>query len=484
VPVPSRQQIDLFAARLSAEVKAAVADGTTAGVAKRAEVLAADYDDADRLRRTAGRIRQHALDHLDEYLPQAEARLAARGVQVHFAWDTSTARELILRLIQEDGGRRVAKSKSMVSEELDLARWLNERGVETVETDLGELIVQLDDDHPSHVVKPIIHKNRREIANTFETHGLGDYDDEPETITRRAREWLRPKFLGAEIGITGANFISAESGRAAIVTNEGNARFSLSSCRTHILITGIEKIVPRDRDLALLLALLGRSATGQRMTSYVELVGGPRAPDRPAGPENVHVVFLNNHRTEVLASDCRQILRCIRCGACMNICPVYRQTSGHAYRQVYPGPVGAVLDPLLAGPERFAELADLPRASTLCGACSEVCPVDIPLHDLLVRHRTRAVRQKTRAANLGTPGLGAWARIATMPSAWRASMRASRALNHVPLDLLPLYPLRAWLAERTLPEWRGGRFRAWMEARETPGPSDDADGGGEGEDGR
>jgi L-lactate dehydrogenase complex protein LldF len=465
VTVLSRQQIDRYAAMLSGEVKAAVLEGTTVGVAKRAEVLAADFEDPDRLRRIAGRIRQHALDYLHEYLPRAEARLEARGIRVHYAWDVESARDLILGLIREDGGRRVAKSKSMVSEELDLARWLNERGVETVETDLGELIVQLDDDHPSHVVKPIIHKNRREIASTFETHGLGPYDDEPETITRRARDWLRPKFLGAEIGITGANFVSAESGRAVIVTNEGNARFSLSSCRTHILITGIEKIVPRDRDLALMLALLGRSATGQRMTSYVELVGGPRPRGRPSGPTQVHVVFLNNHRTDALASDCSEILRCIRCGACMNVCPVYRQSSGHAYRQVYPGPVGAALDPLLAGPGGFAEFADLPRASTLCGACSEVCPVDIPLHELLVRHRARAVQGKARAANLGTPGMGAWARVATMPAALRAGMRASKAMNHLPLGLMPLYPLRAWLDQRTLPEWRGGRFREWLANR-------------------
>jgi L-lactate dehydrogenase complex protein LldF len=477
VAVLSRQQLDRYAAMLSGEVKAAVLDGATAGVDKRAEVLAADFADPDRLRRTAGRIRQHALDHLHEYLPRAEAQLEARGIRVHYAWDVEAARALILELIREDGGRRVAKSKSMVSEELDLARWLNDQGVETVETDLGELVVQLDDDHPSHIVKPIIHKNRREIATTFESHGLGAYDDEPETITRRARDWLRPKFLDAEIGITGANFISAESGRAVIVTNEGNARFSLSSCRTHILITGIEKIVPRDRDLALLLALLARSATGQRTTSYVELVGGPRPPDRPSGPENVHVVFLDNHRTDALASDCREILRCIRCGACMNICPVYRQSSGHAYRQVYPGPVGAALDPLLAGHDRFAEFADLPRASTLCGACSEVCPVDIPLHELLVRHRARAVREKTRAANLGTPGMGAWARVATMPSVWRASMRASRAMNHLPLDLLPLHPLRAWLEQRTLPASRGGRFREWLASR------DGRRAGEEGEDG-
>ena len=472
--VRSRQPIDHYAATLSAEVKAAVADGTTAGVAKRAEVLAADYADPDRLRRVAGQIRQHALDHLHEYLPRAEAQLQARGIGVHYAWDAEAARSIVLELIRADGGRRVAKSKSMASEELDLARWLNEQGVETVETDLGELVVQLDDDHPSHVVKPIIHKNRREIAATFEARGLGPYDDEPETITRRAREWLRPKFLAAEIGITGANFVSAESGRAAIVTNEGNARFSLSSCRTHILITGIEKVVPRDRDLALLLALLGRSATGQRMTSYVELVGGPRGPGRQSGPDNVHVVFLNNHRTDALASDCREILRCIRCGACMNVCPVYRQASGHAYRHVYPGPVGAVLDPLLAGRDGFAAVADLPRASTLCGACAEVCPVNIPLQDLLVRHRARAVREKARAANLGTPSMGAWARLATMPGAWRAGMRVGRALNHLPLERLPVYPVRAWCDQRTLPEWRGGRFREWLRRR-PPADEDSGD---------
>lgn len=461
-----RQQIDSFAAGLSDEVRAAVADGTTVGVSKRVEVLATDYPDPDLLRRTAGDIRQHALDHLDRYLEEAESALRQRGAQVHYAWDPESARRIVLDLIRADGGKRVAKSKSMVSEELDLTRWLNAQGVDCIETDLGELIVQLDDDTPSHVVKPIIHKNRREIATTFEAHGLGDYNDDPETITRRARDWLRPRFLNAEIGITGANFLSAESGRAAIVTNEGNARFSLASCRTHILITGIEKVVPRDRDLALLVALLARSATGQRMTSYLELIGGARGEGQPNGPESLHVIFLNNNRTEALASDCNEILRCIRCGACMNVCPVYRQTSGHAYRQVYPGPVGAVLDPLLAGEEGFPALADLPRASSLCGACSAVCPVNIPLRDQLVRHRVRALETDAREANLGTPSMGPWARLATLPGAWRTSLRASRLMNHIPLGLLPMPAVRAWLEERTLPEFRGGRFRQWMRDRQ------------------
>ena len=247
------------------------------------------------------------------------------------------------------GATRMVKAKTMVSEEIGLAAYLEKRGIEALETDLGEFIVQIDKDHPSHIVRPIIHKNRAEIARSFEREGLGAYNDDPETITRRAREFLRHKYLAADVGLTGANFVSAESGRLVVVTNEGNSRFSLAAPRCHIALIGIEKLVPRDRDLALFLNLLARSATAQQITVYTEFISGPKLTTQPDGPEEMHVIFVDNGRTEVLAGDCREILRCIRCGACLNVCPVYRQASGHAYRSVYPGPLGAVLSPLLAG---------------------------------------------------------------------------------------------------------------------------------------
>ncbi|MCD8482599.1 MAG: lactate utilization protein, partial [Verrucomicrobia bacterium] len=343
--------------------------------------------------------------------------------------------------------------------------FLEKHGIEAVETDLGEFIVQIDGDHPSHIVTPIVHKNRRQVAESFERHGLGAYNDDPTTITRRARNFLRGKYLEADVGLTGANFVSAESGRIVLVTNEGNARFSMAAPKVHIVLVGIEKLVPYDKDLGLFLALLGRSATGQHLTVYTQFIGGPHAEQQPDGPEHMHVVFLDNRRTEVLASECKEILRCIRCGACLNVCPIYRQASGHAYRSVYPGPVGAVLSPLLQGP-KFSELADLPKASSLCGACNEVCPVDIPIPDLLLRLRNKGKTEKAPKASIGTPGFGMWSILATQPAAWKTALRMGHVMNLTPHRLLNIHPsAKAWQSARDLPEFRGGAFRDWFKNR-------------------
>lgn len=461
----SKQEIDVFAQTLTDEVRATVRDGTTSGVTKRRDVLAADYGTPDPLRELAGNIKQHTLEHLDQYLEQAEQRLTANGAKVHFAWDGDAAKEIILGILEARGAKTICKSKSMASEEIELNHYLADKGYEMIETDLGEFILQLDNDHPSHVVKPIIHKNRRQIATTFEKHGLGAYNDEPQVITQRARKYLRQKYLQAEVTMTGGNFISAESGRIVIVTNEGNSRFGMAGAKCHIALIGIEKIVPTDRDLAVMLNLLGRSATGQQLTVYTEFVKGPKSAMQPEGPEEMHVILFNNNRTEILASECREILRCIRCGACMNVCPVYRQSSGHAYRAVYPGPLGAVLSPLLAGQHRFKEFADLPKASSLCGACQEVCPVNIPIPDLLLRLRNKAKLEHAGKAAIGTPDMTLWAVMATNPAVWTTGLKTANLLNSVPYDMLPLAPLRAWTRTRTLPKWRGGKFRAWMKNR-------------------
>ena len=465
----SSQVIDQYAADLEESVRASVRGGSAAGTEKRQSVLFGDLPDADRLRSLAGELKQHVLDHLDTYLEKAEAALKANGARVHYAWDADAACERVEEILRASSVRAVTKSKSMVSEEVGLNESLAAKGYDLVETDLGEFILQLDGDHPSHVVKPIIHKNRSEIARTFEKHGLGAYDDEPEVITRRARTHMRRKYLAAEATITGANFVSAESGRICIVTNEGNSRFGLAGARIHIALVGIEKIVPRDRDLGLLLNLLGRSATGQALTVYTEFVSGPKAAEGASGPEEFHVVFVNNRRTEVLESDCREILRCIRCGACMNVCPVYRQASGHAYRSVYPGPLGAVLGPLLAGAEGFPELADLPKASSLCGACNEVCPVDIPIPDLLLRLRDKGKREHAAKSSVDAPPMGAWAWVARSPALWRASLRSANMLNLLPYEKIPFGPLGRWTRDRTLPPWRGGKFRAWAKNRKKGG---------------
>jgi L-lactate dehydrogenase complex protein LldF len=438
-------------------------DGASSGTDKRYQILHADYQDPDALRRLAARIKDHTLHHLDRFLEQAEARLSERGARVHFAADGEVAKTTILNILRDHGVTRLTKSKSMAAEEIHLNPFLIEHGVECLESDLGEFIVQLDDDMPSHIVKPIIHKNRREIAATFLREGVApDYNDDPETITRRARSFLRRKYMEAQACITGANFVSAESGRVVLVTNEGNSRFGLAPVEVHIALVGIEKIVPTDHDLGVFLNLLGRSATGQQLTVYTEFICGPRSAKQPHGPRHFHLVFLDNGRSGVLATRCREILRCIRCGACQNVCPVYRQASGHAYRSPYGGPVGAVLSPLLFA-DRFPELADLPKASSLCGACNEVCPVDIPLPDLLLRLRDKA--KQLHIFSPGTPPLGGFAILASSPKLWRAAMRMAPLANHVPLEAFPLRPLSDWLGQRTLPEFRGGRFRRWLKQR-------------------
>lgn len=456
------QKIDQFATTLRDETRRSVYQSTKATHEKRTKVLFDHFADPNRLRHLAGEIKQHVVENLDTYLPAVEAKLQSNGVKVHWAATAESACEAVLGIMRARGATKMVKAKTMVSEEIELAHYLEKHGIEALETDLGEFIVQIDHDHPSHIVRPIIHKSRREIATSFEREGLGAYNDDPETITRRARTFLRQKYLQADVGLTGANFVVAESGRLVLVTNEGNSRFCLAATKCHIALVGIEKILPHDRDLALLLNLLARSATAQQLTVYTEFISGPKSPTQPDGPEEMHVIFVDNGRTEVLATECRDILRCIRCGACLNVCPIYRQASGHAYRSVYPGPVGAVLSPLLAG-EKFSELADLPKASSLCGACNEVCPVNIPIPDLLLRLRDKAKREHVPSP--GTPPMGAWALLASQPTVWKAALFGGKALNYLPTKFIPVPALRAWEDKRTLPAWRGGEFRKWMKSR-------------------
>jgi L-lactate dehydrogenase complex protein LldF len=456
------EPLDRFAAAQGESRRSAVRLGSKAGHDKRTETLARDYADPDGLRRLAGEIKQHTLDHLDVYLERAQTELEAHGARVHFAADADEACRTVLAILERRGAKRIVKTKSMATEEIELGAFLERHGIDSVETDLGEFIVQLDRDRPSHIVKPIMHRDRREVARTFEGHGLGAYDDTPEVITRRARAYLRRKYLEADAAVTGANFVSAESGRLVLVTNEGNSRFCLAATRCHIALCGIEKLVPRDRDLAVFLNLLARSATGQALSVYTEFISGPRRPGQPDGPEEIHVIFLDNGRSDILAGEAREILRCIRCGACLNVCPVYRQSSGHAYRGVYSGPVGAVLTPLLAG-ERFAEFADLPRASSLCGACNDVCPVDIPIPELLLRLRDRGKRAGVEPTGAALP-MARFARLASRPASWRRALRLGRLLGLVPAPLRPR-ALRVWGQSHALPPWRGGAFRKWMAGR-------------------
>ena len=278
------QPIDRFAATLPAAQRAAVYLGTKTTHEKRTRMLFDQFSDPNRLRTIAGEIKQHIVENLDTYLPQVEAKLQANGVNVHWAGTPDEACAAVLNIMQARGAKKMVKAKTMVSEEIELVHYLQKHGIEALETDLGEFIVQIDHDHPSHIVRPIIHKNRREIAQSFEREGLGAFNDDPGTITRRARQFLRHKYLAADVGLTGANFVSAESGRLVVVTNEGNSRFSLAATKCHIALVGIEKLVPRDRDLSLLLNLLARSATAQQLTVYTEFISGPKSPARCSWP--------------------------------------------------------------------------------------------------------------------------------------------------------------------------------------------------------
>jgi L-lactate dehydrogenase complex protein LldF len=437
-------------------VKAAVYEGTRVPTQWRRDILTRDYSEPDALRKLASQVKQHTLDHLEEYLVKAEQALTANGAEVYFAETVDRAKQLALDVLKREDAKVVVKSKSMLTEELHLNSFLAKHGVECVETDLGEYVIQIDNDVPSHIIKPIVHKNRRDIARSFEREGLGAYNDDPETITRRARVHLRKSFLRADCGMTGANFVSAESGRIVLVTNEGNARWCTTAPRLHIVMVGIEKLVPRDKDLGLFLNLLARSAVGQQLTVYTQFVNGPRSLGKD-GPDKMVVIFVDNGRSSVLGGEYRDILRCIRCGACQNVCPVYRQASGHAYRATYQGPIGAVLSPLL-GNNDFPDLADLPKASSLCGACNEVCPVDIPIPDLLLRLRDKAFQQGAGKAKKGTPPMGPWAWLATHPTAWRTALTAANAL---PLKAAPVPAMHRWLGSRDLPPVKGGTFRRW-----------------------
>jgi len=349
------------------------------------EIRWREMPDIQAARRLASEIKQHTLEHLDYYLDQLKAAVERNGGKVYFASDGEEARKIIFDIIAKTNSKRIIKSKSMASEEIELTAHLEKAGLDVVETDLGEFIVQVSHDRPSHLVAPIIHKDRGSIATVFSQYFGTPYNDDPPTLTRQARAFLRDRFRRADLGMTGGNFLIAETGQVCVVENEGNARQSLTTPRVLVSLVGIEKLVPRMADLAVMIKMLARSSTGQSMTVYTSIFGGPRKAGEKDGPEEFHLVLLDNGRTEILADpEYREILRCIRCGACLNVCPIFRNIGGHAYGSVYPGPIGALLSPLLGGLENYS---DLPQASTLCGACYHACPVkiDIPRHLVSLR---------------------------------------------------------------------------------------------------
>ncbi|MGA3263207.1 MAG: lactate utilization protein B [Terracidiphilus sp.] len=357
--------------------------------AKRAK-LVAEKTDWQELRTTASATRTHALENLGYYLEQFEARCTAAGGTVHWASDAAEARRIILEILRRENATEVIKIKTMTSAEIQLNPFLEAAGVSAYETDLAEIILQLGEEEPSHIVVPALHINRSQVCEIFARRmGLKDLSDDPKALTNAARTWLRQKFLAIPTAISGANFLIAETGAVAVVESEGNGRMCLTLPRAMITLAGIEKVLPRFQDLEVVLQLLARSAVGERMNPYTSLWTGVTPGD---GPQSFHVVLLDNGRSSILARPReRQTLKCIRCAACMNTCPVYRQTGGHAYGSVYPGPIGSILTPQLM---RMRHAQSLPYASSLCGACYEVCPVKINIPEVLLDLRAQVTDQE------------------------------------------------------------------------------------------
>lgn len=370
-----------------------VAHATDVIQAKRAR-LVAEKTDWQELRTAAASIRDHALANLGIYLEEFEAHCTAAGGVVHWARHAAEARNIILDLLRQERAREVIKIKTMTSAEIQLNPFLESNGIRATETDLAEIILQLGNGEPSHIVVPALHVNRSQVRDIFARRmGLPELSDDPQALTAAARQYLRQKFLSVPVAICGANFLIAETGSVAIVESEGNGRMCLTLPRTLIALAGIEKVLPRYQDLEVMLQVLARSATGERMSPYTSLWTGVTPGD---GPQRFHVILLDNGRASILAREReRQTLRCIRCAACMNACPVYRQTGGHAYGSVYPGPIGAILTPQLT---HMRHAQSLPYASSLCGACYEVCPVKINIPEVLIDLRAQVTDQERREA--------------------------------------------------------------------------------------
>lgn len=397
-----------------------------------------DAGELEALRDLGEAIRQDALARLPELLTELEAKLVATGVRVHWAETPDDANEIVLSIAQAHRAKRIIKGKSMASEEIELNHYLAERGVTCTESDLGEFIVQLADEKPSHIVMPAIHKTKRDIARLFEAN-IADaaYTEDVDELIQTGRRALRHAFVDADIGLSGANFAAADTGTLWLVENEGNGRLSTTVPDVHIAIMGIEKVVAKLEYIVPLSSLLTRSATGQAITTYFNLISGPRREGERDGPREMHVVLLDNGRTQAYADEqLRATLQCIRCGACMNHCPVYTRIGGHAYGTTYPGPIGKIISPHLLGLEATA---DLPTASSLCGACGEVCPVRIPIPQLLIRLRTEANRAPDESVSHPLRGQGAnySAREQIVWRFWRGAFAHPRA-----------YRLFRWAATR------------------------------------
>lgn len=429
-----------------------------------------ELDDFEATRDDAIRRRNLALANLDVWLERFEKEASARGATVLFAETPADASRLVVEIAQKHGVRKVTKSKSMVSEEMALNRALEAVGIQPVETDLGEYILQINDNEPpSHIVAPVVHKSKDEVSDLFaKVHQRPRLTDIPQ-MTREAREFLRPHFLSSDMGVSGGNFLVAETGSVAIFTNEGNEGMCTVLPPVHVVVTGIEKVLPTLDDLAAVARLLPRSATGQSISNYFSILTGTRAPDEVDGPEHTYFVLVDGGRTGLVGGEFQDMLRCIRCGACMNHCPVYQKIGGHTYGWVYPGPMGSVLTPSYVGIENAL---DLPQAATMCGECHVVCPMKIPLPDLLRKLREKQLERGLRPWTERL-GLAAWRFAARRPGLYRPMVRiAARLLKAVGgkrgrIAQLPM--AGGWTDHRDLTIPTGPTFKERWARRRGPG---------------
>lgn len=429
----------------------------------------------------ARRVKEHTLERLDYYLELLYDNVTAAGGQVHFAKDSAEANAIVTEIARRNQVKVVTKGKSMVSEELGLNDALEDMGIEVYETDLGEYIIQLAHETPSHLVAPALHKTKEQVAQLLTDHLGVPYTDDIEEMAQIARQALREKFLVADLGISGANFLVAETGTLVIITNEGNGRLCTSAPRIHVGITGMEKVIPSLQDLAVFLRLLPRSATGQRISSYVSMVTGPRRSTDEDGPEQFHLVIVDNGRSRLLSDPhLREALYCIRCGACLNICPVYQKVGGHAYGWVYPGPIGAVVSPSLVG---LDQASDLPQASSLCGACREACPIKINIPRMLLHLRHKLAESPD--AEEGSAGSGSkllargYAHLMSRPGLLAGVHKLGRVVQKPwvkggKIPSLPIPLVSTWTRSRDLPALPTRTFReVWREELSRQQPESD-----------
>ena len=410
-------------------------------------------------------IRNHVLANLDAYLYQLSEKVTANGGHVYFAETAEEATEYIRQVALKKNAKKIVKSKSMVTEEIGLNGVLENEGMQVIETDLGEYLLQISGDKPSHIVVPAIHKDRHQIRKDLHEKLGYEGAETPEDMTRFVREKIRQDFLEADIGISGCNFAVAETGSVCLVTNEGNLRLATTLPKTHIAVMGMERLAPTFQEVDVLITMLARSAVGARLTGYNTWLTGPRLAGETDGPEEFHLIIVDNGRSDILASEFQEVLRCIRCGACLNTCPAYRQIGGHGYGSIYPGPIGAVISPLLGGYDEFKEL---PYACSLCNACNSVCPVRIPLAQLILKHREKMVEQgKTPALErLSIFGFGF---ANAHPTLWKIGVNtgAKLAAKLIKNGKAPIKmgALAEWTKARDLPKAEGESFRQWFNNR-------------------